>query len=104
MSRATTSLAAAPVMRRLLIATGGIVAAAIGYVSFAQAQNCQELWVERNSYYKQYGYCFKTSRAIAYFGNSGCQYDSEASVPLPRGIRRRIAEITRLERELGCRD
>ena len=38
--------------------------------------------------------------AIAYFGNAGCQYDSEAAVPLPRGIRRRVAEISRLERDL----
>jgi hypothetical protein len=26
------------------------------------------LWVERNSYYKEAGYCFKTTRAISYFG------------------------------------
>jgi hypothetical protein len=76
----------------------------IGYSTFAQAQSCQALWVERNSYFKEYGYCFKTSRAIRYFGNAGCSYDSEADVPLPRGIRRRVAEISRMERALGCND
>ena len=83
---------------------GALIAAAsgVGFVSAASAQSCQELWVERNSYYKQAGYCFKTSRAISYFGNGGCIYDIEASVPLPRDIRARIAEITRLERLSGC--
>jgi hypothetical protein len=85
-----------------MIGASVLVAAAIGYSSFAQAQSCQELWLERNSYYKQYGYCFKTPRAIAYFGNAGCTYDDEGRVPLPRGIRHRVAEITRIERALGC--
>ena len=74
----------------------------IGLMSFASAQSCQALWVERNSYYKDAGYCFKTARAISYFGNQGCMYDNEASVPLPRGVRARIAELTWLERRSGC--
>jgi hypothetical protein len=89
-------------MRRLMIGASALVAAATGYATFAQAQNCQELWVERNAYFKQYGYCFKTPRAIAYFGNAGCQYDDEASVPLPRDVRLRVAEIKRMERNFGC--
>jgi hypothetical protein len=68
----------------------------------ASAQSCQQLWVERNSYYKDAGYCFKTRRAIAFFGNAGCAYDDEGSVPLPRGIRARIADITAIERSRGC--
>ncbi len=79
-----------------------VAASGVGFISAASAQSCQELWVERNSYYKDAGYCFKTSRAISYFGNGGCVYDNEASVPLPRDIRARIAEITRLERRNGC--
>ena len=79
-----------------------VAASGIGLISAASAQSCQDLWVERNSYYKQAGYCFKTSRAISYFGNGGCIYDIEASVPLPRDIRARIAEITRMERRNGC--
>jgi hypothetical protein len=71
-------------------------------VSVSHAQSCQELWVERNQYYKDAGYCFRTQRAIKYFGNAGCRYDDEGSVPLPRGVRNRIGEISRAERNLGC--
>lgn len=88
--------------RRCVIAALVVAASGISFISAARAQSCQELWVERNSYYKQAGYCFKTSRAISYFGNGGCIYDVEASVPLPRDIRARIAEITRIERRNGC--
>ena len=89
-------------IRAQLIGALVLAASGIGLIAPASAQSCQELWVERNSYYKEAGYCFKTSRAISYFGNGGCTYDVEASVPLPRDIRARIAEITRLERRNGC--
>ncbi|WP_371741433.1 YARHG domain-containing protein [Bradyrhizobium sediminis] len=88
--------------QRCMIAALVIAASGFGTISAASAQSCQELWVERNSYYKEAGYCFKTSRAISYFGNGGCIYDIEAQVPLPREIRARIAEITRIERRMGC--
>jgi hypothetical protein len=88
--------------QRYIIAALVVAASGVSFISAASAQSCQELWVERNSYYKQAGYCFKTSRAISYFGNGGCSYDIEASVPLPRDIRARIAEITRIERRMGC--
>ncbi|RED38282.1 YARHG domain-containing protein [Rhodopseudomonas thermotolerans] len=68
----------------------------------ASAQSCHELWVERNGYYKDAGHCFKTSRAISYFGNRGCVYEFEGEVPLPRGIRARINQIRALERRFGC--
>lgn len=71
--------------------------------AFAQGGTCQELWVERNSIYKERGYCFKTERAINYFGNAGCRYDSESAVPLSESERARIAQIQRRERENGCR-
>ena len=71
-------------------------------VAVAHAQNCQALWVERNSYYKEAGYCFKTSRAISYFGNAGCRYDNESAVPLSAGARNRIAQIIRQEKDLDC--
>jgi len=51
-------------------------------VSDAQAQSCGELWYRRNSIYRGAGYCFKTARAIRAFGNAGCSYDSEYSLPL----------------------
>ena len=68
----------------------------------AFAQSCQALWVERNSYYKAHGYCFKTQRAMRYFGNGGCYIYDEAAVPLAPGERARIEAIRRLERDLGC--
>jgi len=89
---------------RLLIGAVGLLIGGIGLTSVASAQSCQRLWVERNSYYKEAGYCFKTARAIAYFGNAGCQFDNEGSVPLSRQVRARIAEIVRLEARSGCSD
>jgi YARHG domain len=85
------------------VATMALAAATLGAaMSLAYSQSCQELWFERNSYYKEAGYCFKTARAIRAFGNAGCQYDREGDLPLSRGIRARIAQIVRLERALGC--
>jgi hypothetical protein len=87
----------------MLIATMAVAAATLlATAPRAAAQSCQQLWVERNSYYKRAGYCFKTRRAIDYFGNGGCMYDSEGDLPLSPGERRRIAEISRLERAYGC--
>lgn len=80
----------------LLILGAGMTA------SSANAQSCQALWVERNSYYKDAGYCFKTQRAIGYFGNRGCSYDYEGDVPLSANVRERIAEIKAMERRFGC--
>jgi hypothetical protein len=71
--------------------------------SDVQAQSCGELWYRRNSIYRGAGYCFKTARAIRAFGNAGCSYDSEYSLPLSANQRRIVAQIVREERELGCR-
>ena len=93
-------------MRLLTIAV--MVAAVVftleANLSTARGQSCFDLWVERNSIYKRAGYCFKTARAIRYFGNAGCAYDDQADVPLGSGQRARIARIVRLERSLGCSD
>ena len=43
----------------------------------ARANVCDDLWVQRNSIYKAYGYCFKTPKA--YFGNARCQYAMRAT-------------------------
>jgi hypothetical protein len=93
---------------RLMFAT--LLAAAIvaiagfgGAMSPAQAQSCPQLWAERNGYYKDYGYCFRTQRAIQYFnGNGGCRYSNEGAVPFPPAIRARVNQIVRAERALGC--
>lgn len=88
-----------------------IIAAAVltGSVAGAMAQDyrnwsCRDLWVERNRIYKDAGYCFRTPRAISYFGNGGCSYDRQADVPLSQNQRRIIAEVTRIERYMGCAD
>lgn len=73
-------------------------------VSAANAQDgCFGLWVARNAIYKNYGYCFKTERAISYFGNDGCMYNYEGAIPMSRYDRARIARIQAEEREMGCR-
>jgi hypothetical protein len=54
------------------------------------------LWVERNTY------CFRTRQAIQYFGNAGCYIHDEARIRFAPHISRRIDELLRLERVLGC--
>jgi hypothetical protein len=68
----------------------------------SESMSCDQLWIERNSIYKQSGFCFETRRAIEYFGNGGCRYQNEADVPFSTADRARITEITRLERESHC--
>jgi len=63
---------------------------------------CDELWGERNAIYKDAGYCFKTQKAIAAFGNAGCRYDDIADVPLSARQRADVADIQRQERENAC--
>jgi hypothetical protein len=93
-------------MRLLSTSVTMLLAAAtlVSTGSLSQAQTCQSLWVERNSYYKAAGYCFHTPRAIRHFGNAGCRIDDEGAVPLSRATRNRIAQIKRAERNLGCGD
>lgn len=81
-----------------ILSTGFAVSAAN-----AQESACYRLWVARNSIYKAYGYCFKTARAIAYFGNAGCMYDYEGDLALSRYDRAWVARIQAQERNLGCR-
>lgn len=68
----------------------------------AQAQSCEDLWYARNEIYKAQGYCFRTRRGIAAFGNAGCVYDEMGDVPLSAAQRREIAAIQREERARGC--
>lgn len=68
----------------------------------AQAQSCEDLWFARNEIYKAQGYCFRTQRGIAAFGNAGCVYDDVNEVPLSAVQRRDIAAIQREERARGC--
>jgi hypothetical protein len=81
-----------------------VIVAASAAATPALAQGiCQSLWVERNSIYKDAGYCFKTARAINYFGNYGCRYEYEGDIPMSYSQRARIQQILVLERDNGCR-
>ena len=91
-------------MRRLclpLLATA-LLASGAASPALANPQACAELWTQRNEIYKAQGYCFRTRRAIAAFGNAGCQYDNADEVPLSAAQRRTIADIQREERARRC--
>jgi len=64
--------------------------------------SCEQLWFGRNSIYKEAGYCFKTPRAIAAFGNAGCQYDDINDVQLNPENRNFAAAIQHAERIKAC--
>jgi hypothetical protein len=64
--------------------------------------SCQQLWFSRNSIFKEAGYCFKTSRAIAAFGNAGCRYDDVEAVQLTQENRNFVQAIQRAERAKAC--
>ena len=65
-------------------------------------RSCNSLWIERNSMFKQGGYCFQSARAIKTFGNENCQYDSESDVPLSDNQRDRLRDIRTAEKAKGC--
>jgi hypothetical protein len=86
----------------VLLGLAGAVASFAAGIAPARANTCFDLWVQRNSIYKAYGYCFKTSKAIKYFGNAGCIYDNEGDIPLSHADRSTILAIKKTEQSLGC--
>ncbi|NNM71558.1 YARHG domain-containing protein [Enterovirga aerilata] len=86
-------------MRRLAILSLVLPLATPSLAAFP----CDELWGERNAVYADAGYCFRTARGIAAFGNAGCRYDDIRDVPLSARDRAKVNEIVRQERENGCR-
>jgi len=83
----------------------GLIGVGLGLtleVTPARAGVCEDLWVQRNSLYKSYGYCFKTAKAINYFGNAGCIYDNAASIPMSRADKQTVLAIKKREKALGC--
>ena len=89
-------------MKKLVVLAATALTLAVGPAAAYTPTMCSSLWLERNTYYKDAGYCFKTPRAISQFGNAGCLYDDQNAVPLPRPIRDRISAISRVEHMLGC--
>ncbi len=79
-----------------------LCAVLIGSPALAQAL-CDEMWGERNAIYFDAGYCFKTARAKAAFGdNADCRYERIEDVPLSARQRADIAAIQARERRNGC--
>ncbi|MGQ0457488.1 MAG: YARHG domain-containing protein [Hyphomicrobium sp.] len=66
------------------------------------AYDCQELWQMRNAIYKSGGYCFKSPKTIATFGNAGCIYESQAEVPISDIDRDTLAQIRKSEKRQAC--
>lgn len=64
--------------------------------------NCRDLWVRRNSIFKEAGYCFKTPRAIAEFGNAGCTTDNLEAVAISDTQRGLVARMREIEKMKGC--
>ncbi|HRK18404.1 MAG TPA: YARHG domain-containing protein [Hyphomicrobiaceae bacterium] len=65
-------------------------------------RSCEDLWVLRNSIYKDAGYCFQTEKARQWFGNQGCRFASAAAVPLSDIQRHNVSVLQRLERRQRC--
>lgn len=84
----------------LALGLGAVVTAAEAVP--VDALSCQQLWVKRNQIYKSNGYCFKTTRAINYFGNGGCSFDDMDDVPLSKGERKRVLTFKHWETVNGC--
>lgn len=66
------------------------------------SKSCEDLWILRNSIYKDAGYCFKSPKAIKWFGNSGCSYDDEAAVPLNDYQRANAKLLRAVSEKKGC--
>ena len=86
-------------MVRAVILTALVLTGATGR---ANAAGCEEAWFQRNLIYKQGGYCFRTPRAIAAFGNAGCAYDAVEDVPLSARQRAAVADLRAYERTNAC--
>ncbi len=66
------------------------------------ALSCDQLWLGRNTIWKEAGYCFKTTRAISAFGNSGCRYDATNQIALSQENQNLLSAIRRAETSKGC--
>jgi hypothetical protein len=64
--------------------------------------SCEGLYDLRNTIYKENGYCFKTERAIDYFGNEGCYITQQSRVKLNGIEKYNVAQIVAVEKQFGC--
>jgi hypothetical protein len=63
---------------------------------------CSGLWELRNVIYHEAGYCFKTRRAIDFFGNDDCEYDDAEDIRFSEVEQANIDTIAEVESERGC--
>lgn len=98
-------------MRKLLVATTTVLTLAGTLAGQAPARagdilgdaySCEELWVMRNQIFKNAGYCFKTQKAISYFGNGGCVFADQNEVPLSDIDRIVVRDAKMSEARQGC--
>ena len=84
------------------LASGLGVVASTAHAVPVDALSCKQLWVKRNQIYKANGYCFKTSKAINYFGNAGCYVDDMSDVSLSKKEMQRVMTYKHWETVNGC--
>jgi hypothetical protein len=63
---------------------------------------CSALWELRNVIYFDHGYCFRTRRAINFFGNDQCEYDDAEDIEFSDIERHNISTIRSVEDDKGC--
>jgi hypothetical protein len=66
--------------------------------------NCEFLYTMRNQIYADHGYCFKTARARATFGNAGCVTGDANALGLSGIERANAATILQAEKAKGCQE
>jgi hypothetical protein len=64
--------------------------------------SCDLLYDVRNTIYKENGYCFKTERAIEYFGNEGCWITQQSRVKLNSIEKYNVGQIVAVEKQFDC--
>lgn len=80
-----------------------MVLIAVSGHGFAQnSGRCQAYWQERNALLKENRYCFKSPRAIHYFGNGGCVHSRIEDIPFPINQLNRMLEIRAMEKANQC--
>jgi hypothetical protein len=92
-------IAKEPGMRALTLSLVAVVSG-LSLAAPASAQSCYDLWYERNEIFDRNGYCFSTDLGQETFDNSDCW---TANPRLSRGEQRRVDQIKRQERRMGCR-
>jgi hypothetical protein len=64
--------------------------------------SCSTLWELRNTMYFEQGYCFKTDRAIDFFGNAECTIEDAEDIDFSEIEETNISRISSVEKQKGC--